>query len=121
MINLAISPSNWNIRLTRLSKSSISLLSKPGKKDFYNFKSSKNYGMSCIKMPRFIKPKTRLFMTNTLIGKLFMLMTRYGFIILVLNSLQGSCALGVMVHDNMKFHAFLCIYSLKYNHKCLLS
>ena len=41
-----------------------------------------------------IKP----FMTSTLIGKLFMFMTRYGFIILVLNSFQGNGTQGGMVH-----------------------
>ena len=81
-----------------LLKSLIYLLIKPAKKDFYNFKSSKNYGVSHIKMPKFIWPKTKPFMTSILIGKLFMSMTRYDFMILVLNSFQGSCALGGMVH-----------------------
>ena len=58
-------------------------LIKPEKKDFYNFKSSKNYGMSHIKMPRFIRPKIKPFITSILIGKVFMFMTRYGFIILI--------------------------------------
>ena len=40
----------------------------------------------------YLKPKIKPFMTSTLIGKLFMFMTRYGFIILVLNSLQGNYA-----------------------------
>ena len=68
------------------------------KKDFYKFKSSKNSGMSHIKMRRFIKPKIKPIMISTLIGNLFMFMTRYGFIILVLDSFQGNCAQGGMVH-----------------------
>ena len=67
-------------------KSSIYLLIKLEKKHFYNFNSSKNYGMSRIKMSRFIRPKINPFMTSILIGKLFMFMTRYGFIIIILNS-----------------------------------
>ena len=54
--------------------------------------------MSHIKMQRFIKPKIKPIMTSTLIGDLFMFMTRYGFIILVLDSFQGNCAQGGMVH-----------------------
>ena len=79
-------------------KSSIYLLIKLKNKDFYKFKSSKNYGMSRIKMSRSVKPKIKPFMISTLIGKLFMFMTRYGFIILILNSFQGNCAQGGMVH-----------------------
>ena len=45
-----------------------------------------------------IEPKIKPFMTSILIGKLFMFMIRYGFIILILNSFQRSCALGGMVH-----------------------
>ena len=33
-----------------------------------------------------IRPKIKPFMTSTLLGKLFMFMTRYGFIIIILNS-----------------------------------
>ena len=98
LANLAASPIELEYRAYWAIKSSISLLSKPRNKDFYNFKSSKNYIMSRTKMSRFIKLRTRIFMKNTLIEKLFMFMTRYGFIILVLNSFQGSCALGGMVH-----------------------
>ena len=79
-------------------KSSIYLLIKLEKKDFYNFKSSKNSGMSPIKMRRFIKPKIRPIMTSTLIGNLFMFMTRYGFIILVIDSFQGNCSQGGIFH-----------------------
>ena len=86
MANLVTSPSSKSIGLIGLLKSSISLLSKPGKKDFYNFKSSKNYRMSRIKMPRFTRPKTKPFMRSILIEKIFMFMTRYGFIIIFLNS-----------------------------------
>ena len=80
------------MRFYKPLKSSIYLLIKLEKKDFYKFKSSKNYGMSRIKLRRFIKPKIKPFMTSTLIGKLFMFMTRYDFIILVLNSFQGNCS-----------------------------
>ena len=66
---------------------------------------SKNYIMSRIKMPRFRRQKIKPFMTSILIGKLFIFMKRYGFIILVLHSFQGSCALGGMVH--MRF--FKCL------------
>ena len=51
------------------------------------------------------KAKNKPFMTSILIGKLFMFMTRYGFMILILNSFQGNCALGGMVH--MKSFKFL--------------
>ena len=44
------------------------------------------------------KAKNKAFMKSTLIGKIFMFMTRYGFIILVLNSFQENCAQGGMVH-----------------------
>ena len=54
--------------------------------------------MSRIKTAKFIKPETRLLMTNTLIRKLFMFKTRYHFIFLLLSSFRGSCALGGMVH-----------------------
>ena len=54
--------------------------------------------MSRIKMPRFTRLKIKPFMTSILIGKLFMFMTRYEFIILILNSFQGSCTLDEMVH-----------------------
>ena len=54
--------------------------------------------MSQIKTSRFIRPTIKPFMTSILIGKLFMFMIRYDFIILILNSFQGSCALGGMVH-----------------------
>ena len=104
MANLATSPSSKNIALIGLLKSSISLLSKPGKKDFYNFKSSKNYGMRCIKTLRFTRPKTKPFMTSILIEKLFMFITSYGFINIVLNSFQGSYALGGMVHIRSSKH-----------------
>ena len=50
------------------------------------------------KKARIIEPKIKPFMTSILIGKLFMFMIRYGFIILILNSFQRSCALGGMVH-----------------------
>ena len=98
MANLATSPSIYSIEHIGLLKISIYLLIKLEKKDFSNFKISKNYEISRIKMPRFIRPKIKPFMTSTLIGKLFMFMIRYGFIILILNSFQGSCALGGMVH-----------------------
>ena len=98
MTNLATSLSSESIGHIGLLRSSTYLLIKPTKKDFYNFKSSKNYIMSHIKMSRFIRPKTKPFMTSILIEKLFMFMTRYGFIILILNSFQRSCALGGMVH-----------------------
>ena len=49
-------------------------------------------------MQRFLKPKIKPIMTSTLIEDLFMFMTRYGFIILVINSFQGNCAQGGMVH-----------------------
>ena len=45
-----------------------------------------------------IYKKIKPIMTSTLIGNLFMFMTRYSFIILVLNSFQGNCAQGAMVH-----------------------
>ena len=82
----------WAIKKLNLS------LDQAGKERLYNFKSSKNYGMSRIKMSRFIKPKIKPFMTSILIEKIFMFMTRYGFIILFLKSFHGSCALGGMVH-----------------------
>ena len=44
------------------------------------------------------KPKIKPFMISTSIGKIFIFTTRYGFIILVLNSFQGNCAQGEMVH-----------------------
>ena len=94
MASLATSPSSKSIEHIGPLKSSIYLLIKLEKKDFYNFKSSKNSGMRHIKMRRFIKP----IMTSTLIGNLFMFMRRYGFIILVLDSFQGNCAQGGMVH-----------------------
>ena len=98
MANLSTSPSSYSIEHIGPLKSSIYLLIKLEKKNFYNFKSSKNYRMSHIKMLRFIRPKIKPFMTSTLIGKIFMFMTRYGFIILFLNSFQGNCAQGGMVH-----------------------
>ena len=98
MANLVISSSSYSIGRIGLLKSSISLLIKLAKKSFYNLKNSKNYEMSSIKMPRFIRPKTKPSMISILIGKLFMFMTWYGFIILVLNSFHESCTLGLMVH-----------------------
>ena len=53
MANLATSPSSYIIEHIGPLKSSIYLLIKLKKKDFYKFKSSKNYGMSRIKMLRF--------------------------------------------------------------------
>ena len=66
----------WAIKKLSLS------LDQAGK-EFYKFKSSKNYEMSRIKMPRFTRPKIKPFMTSILIGKLFMFVTRYDFRILV--------------------------------------
>ena len=57
-----------------------------------------NSGMRLTKMRRFIKPKIKPIMTSTLIGNIFMFMTKYDFIILVLDSFQGNCAQGGMVH-----------------------
>ena len=98
MENLAIFSSSYSIGRIGILKSSIYLLIKLSKKDFYNFKSSKNYGMSRIKMSRFIRPKIKPSMTSILIGKHFIFMIRCDFIILILNSFQASCALGWMVH-----------------------
>ena len=44
------------------------------------------------------KAKNKPIMTSTLIENLFMFKTRYGFIILFLNSFQGNCTQGGMVH-----------------------
>ena len=98
MANLATSSSSLSIEHIGPLKSSIYLLIKLEKKDFYNFKSFKNYGMSHIKMPRFIRPKIKPFMTSTLIGILFMFMTRYDYIIFILNSFQENYAQGGIVH-----------------------
>ena len=64
---IGMSPSSYNIEHIGPLKISIYLLIKLEKKDFYNFKSSKNYEMSHIKMPRFIRTKIKPFMTSTLI------------------------------------------------------
>ena len=44
------------------------------------------------------KAKKKPFMKSILVGKLFIIMTRYSFIILILNSFQGSCGLSGIVH-----------------------
>ena len=87
-----------NIGLIGLLKSSISRLIKPGKNDFYNFKSSKNYKMSGTKMLRLIKQKKKAFHDKYISRRTFNVHEKVWLYNSHLKLFLGQCALGGMVH-----------------------
>ena len=88
----------WAIKKLNLS------LDQAGKERLLQLQELQDLRNESYQNAKIYKAKNKSFMTSTLIGKLFMFMIRYGFIILILNSLQGSCALGGMVHmRSLKF------------------